>query len=167
MPSSNPALKPTAPLHQYDLELFADYYQFYLQDEGADSDLSDAWSDEATDRLLAVAPGMIGVGTARNMHVPVRIQILEYEPPTDFAEFDQVIECSLEVPSGRIVAAGCTDYFPEARRIEVPVGLYRVRVGFSNLKSLSADGLDGNDSYYLQLWQAPPIEVLILKKRAI
>ena len=154
-------------MHRYDLVLFADYHQFYLQDEKADGDLSDAWSDEATDRLLALAPGVIGIGTVRNMDVPVRIQILEREPPPDFTEFDQVIECSLEIPSGRIVAAGCTDYFPEAKRIEVPTGTYRVRVGYANLDSLSEDGLDGNDSYNLQLWQAPTAGVSILKRRAV
>jgi hypothetical protein len=152
---------------RYDLELFADYYQFYLQDEPVDGDLSDAWSSEAGARLLAVAPGVVGVGTVRNMDVPVTIEILSAEPPADFERADHVVECSLLVNSGRIVAAGCTDYFPEAKRMDVPSGMYRVRVSFSGLTTLSADGLEGNDHYRLQVWQAPAVEPVVLKQRAV
>lgn len=28
-------------------KLFADYFQFYIQDEDADGNLSDSWNDEA------------------------------------------------------------------------------------------------------------------------
>ncbi|MEM7519179.1 MAG: paraquat-inducible protein A, partial [Planctomycetota bacterium] len=76
-------------------ELFADYYQFYLQDESVEGDLSDSWNDEA------VAPGTLGIGTARNEDVPVVVEISSEEPGTDF---------------------------DEAERIELRVGTYRVRV---------------------------------------
>lgn len=152
---------------RYDLVLFADYYQFYVQDEPVGGDLSDAWSSEAGARLLAVAPGVVGVGTVRNMDVSVTIEILSTEPPADFEGADHVVECSLLVKSGRIVAAGCTDYFPEAKRMELPSGAYRVRVSFSGLTTLSADGLEGNDRYHLQLWQAPEVEPVVLKQRAL
>lgn len=128
---------------RYDLELFADYYQFYLQDELADGDLSDSWTKEATDRMLAIAPGVIGIGTARNMDVAVAIEVLNDEPTPDFERFDHVVECAMSVKSTSIVAAGCTDYFPDALRIELPPGTYRARVSYANLDSLSADELDG------------------------
>jgi hypothetical protein len=64
----------------HSLELFADYYQFHIQDESADGNLSDAWTEEAFDRLLAVAPGTVGIGTVRNMDVPITIDILDREP---------------------------------------------------------------------------------------
>lgn len=152
---------------RYDFELFADYHQFYLQDEPVEGNLGDAWTEDASSRLLAVAPGVIGVGTVRNMDVPVTIEILDREPQLDPAGFDHVVECSLSVQSGRIVVAGCTDYFPDAARIDVPAGTYRVRVSYANLSSLSADGLDGNDSYHLELWLAPSAEVSVLKRRAV
>ena len=151
---------------RYDFELFADYHQFYLQDEPADGNLGDAWTEDASNRLLAVATGVIGVGTVRNMDVPVTIEILDKEPLLDLARFDHVVECSLSVNSGRIVVAGCTDYFPDAARIDVRAGTYRVRVKYANLNSLSPDGLDGNDSYHLELWLAPSTEVSVLKRRA-
>ncbi|MFL6710493.1 MAG: hypothetical protein ACJ8HI_20005 [Massilia sp.] len=153
-------------MSRYELMLFADYHQFYIQDENVDGNLSDAWTDEAAGRLLAVAPGTVGIGTVRNVDVPVTIAVLEREPVFDAAKFDQVVECSIMVQSGAIVAAGCTDYFPGAARIKVPPGPYRVRASFESLDSVSADGLEGNDHYHLQLWPAAMSSVEILKHRA-
>jgi hypothetical protein len=151
---------------RHNLELFADYYQFYIQDETADGNLSDAWNDDAVDRLLAVAPGVVGVGTVRNMDVTVTIDILDRSPTVESELFDHIVECSISIESGRIVAAGCTDYFPEAARIDVGPGVYRVRVSYAGLNSLSAGQLEGDDRYHLQLWPAPASEIVILKRRS-
>lgn len=145
--------------------LFADYFQFYLQDESADGNLSDSWNEEAVTRLLAVAPGTVGVGTVRNMDVPVSIEVLDSAPPLELEQWDHVVECTILVQGSRIVVAGCTDYFPDAARIQVAPGTYRVRVGYEGLASISEDGLSGNDSYKLQLWQAAEIEPTVLKQR--
>jgi hypothetical protein len=152
-------------MSRYELTLFADYHQFYIQDENVDGNLSDAWTDEAVERLLAVAPGTVGIGTVRNVDVPVTIAVLEREPALDADKFDQVVECSIVVESEALVVAGCTDYFPDAARINIPSGPYRVRASFEGLESVSVDGLEGNDQYHLQLWPAPMDSVLILKKR--
>jgi hypothetical protein len=46
---------------RFECELFADYFQFYLQDENASSDeLSNLWTQEAVNRLLTVGPGRMG-----------------------------------------------------------------------------------------------------------
>ena len=82
--------------------LFADYFQFYLSDEQLQGDLSDAWTDEAVAQLLALAPGVVGVGTARNLDVPVEIELVDGPPDNDLAGWDRVNECTLDVPSGRI-----------------------------------------------------------------
>lgn len=147
--------------------LFADYHQFYIQDESADGDLSDAWSQEAEQRLLAVAPGVVGIGTARNVEVPVALELLEHEPPLEQENYDHIVECSLLVESGRIVIAGCTDYFPDAPRLQASPGTYRVRACYSGLGSISEDGSEGSDSYLLQLWEAPSIEPTVLKSRVV
>lgn len=152
-------------MSRYELTLFADYHQFYIQDENVDGNLSDAWTDDAVERLLAVAPGTVGIGTVRNVDVPVTISVLEQEPVFDPEKFDQVVECSVAIESGMIVAAGCTDYFPDAVRIKIPTGPYRVRVSFEGLDSVSADGVEGGDRYHLQLWPAPIDGVHILKQR--
>ena len=146
--------------------LFADYHQFYLQDEKSDSSLEDSWTQEATDRLLAVAPGVLGVGTVRNMTVPVSIEVRETEP-VQAVQCDHEVECSVEVPSGKLVVAGCTDYFPDATRITVKPGTYRARIYYSNLDSLSEDGLEGEDTYSIVLWPGTPTDVQVRKQRNV
>src|ERR1051326_8074250 len=130
-----------------ELSLFADYFQFYIQDELAVGDLSSSWTEEAMSRLLAVAPGTIGVSTVRNGDVPVTIEIHSQEPDNDLARWDHVVEATLDVTSGRIVVAGCTDYFLDAKRIDVPSGSYRARVSYGALDTVSEDGRRGEDHY--------------------
>jgi hypothetical protein len=152
-------------MQRFEYTLFADYFQFYLQDESAEGDLSNSWTQEATDRLLAVAPGTIGVGTVRDTNVSVVVEISDSEPGADLSAWDYVIECTVEVLSGRVVIAGCTDYFPDAARIELAPGPYRARIYYGDLNSLSEDGLDGDDHYRVVLWRAAPGPVQILKQR--
>lgn len=148
-------------MRKFDYKLFADYFQFYIQDESApDLDPNVLWPQEAVDRHLAVAPGHVVVGTVRNMTVPVTVEIV------DSALWDQINECNLEAPSGRLVIAGCTDYFPEAARIAVLPGSYRVRLYYGKLDSLSEDGLNGDDHYRLVLWQAHSAPLRVLKQHA-
>ena len=78
-------------MKSFELTLFADYFQFYIQDEPASGDLSAAWTEQATDRLLAIAPGTVGIGTVRNMDVPVTVHLLERAPDDDFAGWDHVV----------------------------------------------------------------------------
>ena len=152
-------------VRQNNFDIFADYFQFYLQDEEADGDLSDGWTPEAIDRMLAVAPNTLGIGTVRNMTVPVEVRVLDAAPEDSLDGWDQVVDCSVGVPSGRIVIAGCTDFFPHAARIEVSPGVYRARVFYGNLDSLSDDGLKGDDRYSISLWNGVPIEPVTLKAR--
>ena len=149
---------------KYGFELFADYHQFYLQDEQADCDLSDSWTEQATEDLVAIAVGMIGIGTVRDMDVPVTIEIHNSEPENDLDEWDHVIECSVDIPSGKVVVAGCTDYFPEAARISVEPGVYRARVFYGELDSLSENGCDGNDKYKVALWLGETINPKVIKR---
>jgi hypothetical protein len=152
---------------RFEYKLFADYYQFYLQDHNAVRDLSESWSQEAVDSLLAVAPGTIGIGTVRNSMVYVVIELVDNEPADGLSGWDQVNECSIDVPSGRLVVAGCTDYFPDAARIELPPGPYRARVYYGNLSSLSKNGLNGDDHYRVILWESKLGPLQTLKRREI
>ncbi len=137
---------PTEP--NIETRLFADYFQFYLQDDDIEKgNLEDAWTDAASHRQLAVAPFVLGVGTARNMEVPVRVFLGASPTNLDLAQYDLVNRAGLENETGRIVLAGCTDYFPDAIRFDVPIGYLDVVIGYGQLDSLSEDELDGNDFY--------------------
>jgi hypothetical protein len=135
-----------------ELTIFADYHQFYLQDDDERfGDLSDAWTPEATEKLMAIAEHVVGIGTVRSMEVPVRIEVGPKLPNLEPSQWDKVNQASLVCSTGRIVIAGCTDYFPDARRLSVSPGTYDVLVGYKNLNSLSEDGLEGDDSYHIFL----------------
>lgn len=141
------------PITEINLELFADYFQIYLQDEQANDTL--VWTDEEVEQLLAITDGIIGVGTARNMTVPVTLKIYDAEPeilPDNLHEIGKINECDLEVRSGKIAIFGCTDYFPDAKRMELKNGIYRARMYYGNLEKLSEDGLEGDDFYEIHLW---------------
>ena len=62
----------------FELEIFADYFQFYIQDDNESvGDLSEAWTEEAVLKKLAITDGALGIGTARNMDVHVTVNIQE------------------------------------------------------------------------------------------
>jgi len=147
-------------------QLFADYFQFYVQDEQARGIDGDAWSREASERMLAIAPGAIGVGTVRNVMIPVIVEILEAEPAPDFENWDQVTECSLSTASGRLIVAGCADYFPDAARIDIAPGTYHARVSGGGFSSVVKEWEDADDRYRVQLWPGSAIEPRVLKSRA-
>ena len=150
----------------YHYSLFADYFQFYLQDEEAEGNLSESWTEQTVEDRLALAPGTIGVYTSRNMNVPVEVEVCEFEPVDNPDEWDHITECGIEIPSGRIVVAGCTDYFPEAARINVKPGTYRARIYYGELDSLSEDGLYGDDRYRVVLWPGEDLSVRVIKRHA-
>jgi hypothetical protein len=152
------------PLLSYKLNLFADYYQFYLQDEQASGEPSSDWGDQLVTEMVAIAPGRIGVGTVRNMMVPVSIDLLDARPPNDFAGWDHITEASLNVPSGQIVIAGCSDYLPKATRLPIQPGSYRVRIYYGGLGSVSENGLEGEDHYRVVIWPEEDKAPEILKK---
>ncbi len=148
----------------YSYTLFADYFQFYLQDENAEGDLSETWTKESANDLLAVASGIIGIATARNMDVPVEIEIRESEPADNLSEWDHVTERGIDVLSGKIVVAGCTDSLTDAARIIVKPGSYRARIYYGDLDALSEDGLEGDDHYKVALWPSEDKSVRVLKR---
>ncbi|MEC3949993.1 hypothetical protein [Sphingobium sp. HWE2-09] len=149
------------------LTLFADYFQFYVCDAQFQTDTGTLWDAVATDRMLAVGPDLLAVGTARNMHVPVTLEMLDGEPVEDFAEWDQVIECGVAFPSGTIIAFGCTDNPDDAPRFSFSPGSYRARISYAGLDDLSDDGLDGNDRYRVQLWPGAMGPISVMKSRAL
>lgn len=149
--------------HQF--ELSADYFQFYLQDEQSSGDLSNSWTEQAMFDMLAVGLGVIRVRTVRNMAVPVEVEVLDFQPNDNFDGWDHIVEASLEVTSGRIIIAGCTDYLPDAASITVAPGIYRVRLFCGALNSVDELGVNGNDHYRVVLWlSADRSEPKVLKR---
>jgi hypothetical protein len=145
----------------YELELFADEYQFYLQDDGARGDTasSDFWSDEALERQLAVDRDIVAVGTVRTYTLPVTVEVRDGAPNDSLQGWDLVSEVSMSISSGRLIVYGCCGYSPEDPRLSVAPGTYRLRAYLGGLGTVSTDETEGNDHYKVVLWPekyAPP-----------
>jgi hypothetical protein len=152
-------------LQQHQYQLFADYFQFYLEDENFKDTTEHIWDDEKTVELgLAIGKGIIAVGTERNFTVPVTLEIHDSEPDDDFNKWDRVNECSIDIPSGIVVIFGCTDYRPAAARVPVSPNCYRARIYYDGLDTVT-DFDKGDDTYKVALWVAPFSELKILKER--
>ncbi|MCZ4103675.1 hypothetical protein [Streptomyces sp. H39-C1] len=153
-----------------DLQIFADYCQIHVLDEGSDSDLGEVWTEEALIDRLGVAHDALVIGTEVNVGVAVKVDLLRGEPDDDSSEFDHVVEASLHVPSGRLVVMGCTDYLPEAPRFEAPAGWIRVRASRRNLANAFRADIESDESsetieqLRLQAWAAPPTAPQIFKR---
>ncbi len=154
----------TNTLFPYICNIFADYYQIYLQDEQMEEDIHDDWGEQLTTQMVVIAPGIIGIGTVRNTTVPVRIDLLKARPDNNFTFWDHVAEASLEIPSGQLVLAGSVDYLPDAKRFSVTPGTYRVRTYYGGLSTISENGLEGEDRYSIVLWPEEYAEPEILKR---
>jgi hypothetical protein len=139
-------------ISKHELKIFADYHQFYLEDENSPHETGNIWNQRTVERMVATEEGLIAVGTARNVEVPVTVEIYDIEPVLETAKFSRVNECSLKVWSNKMTIVGCTDYLPDAARIEIEPSIYRVRILYGNLESVENE-IDGDDFYVLQLWK--------------
>jgi hypothetical protein len=141
-------------------EIFADYFQFYLWDEGERPEAPTDYTEEDIRRRIKAAPFMVVIQPVRNMDVPLEVEVAETSPALVLEGWDHIAEASIELPSGRLEihesTGGSIDVLP------LLPGTYRARAYFGGLNTLSDDGLDGDDHYRIVLWRAPfaPIEVL-------
>jgi hypothetical protein len=142
--------------------IFADYRQFYLWDHAAQPDVALDYDDEDVERRIKAAPFLVVVQPERAMDVPVTLELRD-DPPADAgAEWDHVAEASLDLPSGQLEIHECTGGSIDI--VAVPQGSYRVRAHFAGLRTLSDDGLDGDDRYHLVIWPAPCAPVAVIRQ---
>lgn len=142
------------------LELFADYFQIHVLDEGSEGDLSGAWTEQTVVDGLGVIEDALAIGTAVNDTVAVSVHVLADQPHDDSDDFDHVVEASLHVPSGRLIVMGCTDYLDDAARFDVPAGWTRARASRRNLAAAvrwleSDEEPETTEEVRLQTWPAP------------
>jgi hypothetical protein len=153
-----------------ELTLFADYCQIQVLDEGSQTDLGDAWTDQAMGDRLAVGQDAVAIGTTVNVKVAVSVEVLDRSPADDSIDFDHVAEASIRCMSGQLVVMGCTDYEPDARRFAVPTGWLRLRVSQANLDRAYRAGVDSDDDpltmerLRLQAWPDAAAPVVVKKR---
>ena len=149
----------------FDGSLLADYHQIYLADARDEAVTSTDWTSESLTVRLISNENTLTFSTARNMTVPVRVELHERQPEIDAGKADHVVIGSF-CSSGRIVIAGLTDYWPTAPRASVPAGRLCVMVVSSGLGTLSANHLEGEDRYDVHLWPCDREGTTVLRQWA-
>jgi hypothetical protein len=142
---------------EQNFDLFADYFQFLVRDADAEwEDLADRWTPQAVEAMFIQGDGYVAVGTVRNMNVPVTVKTVDPEPELEAGEWDRIVKGGLVVESGEVIVTGVTDNGLSGGRLAVAPGSYHVRALYGGLATVSADGLQGDDRYVIELWPASP-----------
>lgn len=150
-------------IRKLDFEIYADYNQFYLECENSPHQTENLWTKETFEQMIAVSEKLVAVGTARYRTVPVSIEFHDCQPVLEFEKYSRINECSLEAATDKLVLSGCTEYLPDAARIDIEPAIYAVRICYGNTEDVS-DDFEGDDFYVLQLWKADSFqEVKTLK----
>ena len=147
---------------QADLEVFADYHQFYLWDGGTSPQAPELWSDSDVLNRAKVAEHVFVVCPLRNTVVPVRVSLHNAELAVDLNLYDHVVQASVALPTGQLQVHECTGGVVLAWTVKP--GTYRVLALFSGLGTLTANGLDGEDTYHLVLWPGSAVPLKVLKQ---
>ncbi len=153
------------PVWAEDLEVYSEYGQFQVGDR--ESVLAFEWDAGAFQRHVAVALDVISVATTTMYgNVAVHIEGWDAEPPLDLPPFDQVVEVSVEVPTGLLSVTSVSSDIKLTSQL-MP-GWYRMRVNSQNLAN-GAGGVPtqrGDDRYQVQLWPEVERLPLVLKEWA-
>lgn len=143
--------------------VFADYNQIYLQTENADFDPLKLCTTLAVENRFFGQDNLFCFMTARNMDVPVTVEIYEDRPDLRLEGFDHIIESHITTDDGVLIMMGATESFDDAPRITVAKGGNAIRISMKNLDDLSGDGLDGNDEYLVQIWKCSAMTSKVVK----
>jgi len=151
-------------LHRASLVVFADYHQFYLADGGTQWLAPEDWSDNDLQNGGKVTDSVVAVAPARNMNVPVEVEVFTEAQAIELQESDHAFSCSLRLPTGHLQLHECTG--PERLYLSVPQGQYEVVALFSGLARITDDGLEGEDSYRIMLWPGARRDFKVLRQWA-
>jgi hypothetical protein len=146
------------------IEVFADYHQFYLWDPAMNPMASEDYNETDTQRRIKTGPHVVVIQPERDMLVPVTIELHDSEPVLHSDEWDHVAEASLDLPSGNLQIHECTGGV--VADFKVAPGWYRVRSMHGGFDTIADVGTDGDDYYKVALWPADPADVVVVKQWA-
>ncbi len=150
-------------IHRLHFRVFADYHQFYIWDpQASDQGAPEDWSEDDVRDRAKVTEHVFVVSPIRNMEVPFTLEVHETEPSFHMEEWDHIVEASIDVPSGRVEVHECTG--GSHGEVSVAPGIYCIRALYKGLRTISDDGLDGNDSYLVTMWRDGDRDFRVLKQ---
>lgn len=150
----------TEPTTTTNLEVEINYGQLYVYSAEPWADDPEGHNavlralDDAYDsgRFVGVSEGLIDFLSAVqwNFHAPMSVEVWDVEPPADEQNWDHVADVDLDVADGSLKFEGSGGRPPI--ECTVPSGHYRVRLAGRGYNEARA-GIEGMDSYRVQLWQ--------------
>ena len=147
----------------YSFRVSAEFFQFLIKDVWAEGDLS--WDERTLIELFTLAPGTIGIGTNCEGLVSVEVQLWSSDTEFDAQPWDHVVECGIEVPSGRIALAGCCDILAEdAFSFTVTPGSCRARICFSSQYACGDSDPTCTGHYMIMLWPSQDSDAKVTKR---
>jgi hypothetical protein len=153
------------------ITIFADNFQFHLQDRRSECDYPESWNEEIMNGLFVAGQNVVGIGTVRDLDVEV--EIVTHSLPMDdndkdklpdLVDWDHAVQCSIEVPSGQLLLAGPTADIDHSPVLQLKPGRWGLRIFWANLEVIDEVGFEGEDKYKVELWPNTDLETLILKR---
>jgi hypothetical protein len=152
------------------ISVFADNFQFYLQDQVDDCDYPEDWNDSLLTRLFACGEKVVGIGTVRDLDCEITLEVFanpmdekQQQDEPDLSDYDHVAQCNIEIPSGKLMIGGCTTDYEETTKLDLAPGHYGVRIFWSNLDKTDTLGFEGDDQYMIQLFPETYFDEVIFK----
>jgi hypothetical protein len=87
----------------------------------------------------------------KSFNAPMRLEVWQQEPLSDEDSWDHVVDVDFDVTDDRVVFEPSGGFDSLRSEESVPSGTYRVRVSGRGYAEASS-GVEGLDSYRLQLW---------------
>lgn len=154
----------------YEISVFADNFQFQIQDQVEDCEYPVFWNDALLTQLYICGHRIIGIGTVRDLDVDVVIEVYQDSLDEDEAnalpelsDFDHAVQCNIELPSGKMLVTGCSTGYDETTKLELPARFYGVRIFWSGLERTDELGFEGDDRYLIQLFPDTNFQERVLK----
>jgi hypothetical protein len=147
-------------------EILVDHGQIFLHDCAFDFrevELDLLYNEESSDRHLGVAPDVLAIFTAKWHGIVSLDLIVRSDPPDDaFADWVNVAEASLDLPTGCVVALAPESSSEDGLRVKLPSGMYRARVYAGGIDTVDEYMMEGQDHYRVALWPAPFADPILL-----
>jgi hypothetical protein len=147
---------------RYEVELDVAYGQFYLWDPAMPFEPPVDWTEADVDGGLKAAPHLVAIAPFRDGSIALAFEMHDHAPTHELANWDHVVEASLEVVSGRLEL----QEWSGIRRWQFTVrpGWYQVRAMFGNLASIFVEDEPEADRYLAAVWPGCPAAVRVLKQ---
>ena len=145
----------------YGGKIAGSHHSIYLQDIDSQADAGEIWDTKAdASKIAHVGDQMVGITIPRYAETDLTLSLYSYESTISTLEgIDHCNEFSIEVTNELQVG----NYFTEFFKLDIPKGIYRVRVMCWFLESVENDD-EGNDKFSIEMWQDSEMrEPLILK----